>query len=367
VRTAALTLLSLLASVLLFGLIDLGLSQVSWFGLIRNPGLRVAHPVYHHSLGANICTWDRWGPRRLRMCTNALAFRDAAIRQVPLAGDKPRVLFIGDSFTEGVGTAWEDSFVGRYAAAHPEIEVLNAGVGSYAPAIYYAKVRDLLEKGLHFDHLVVFIDISDIQDQVWYRVDAEGRVIDIRDDALAAWERRLESFGMRNNWALVDIHQFVDTLHSRPEEDSARFPDAFSSYKSAWTWEDWDTLAPYYQPDGVKAAVDRSLADMDRLYELLQQRGVAISVGVYPWPGQMKFDSVDSRQVRLWRDWCQGKCFRFIDAFPDFFAYRDAHPETWYQDLFIAGDIHYNERGNALLADRLLDSFRLAETARLAP
>jgi hypothetical protein len=45
----------------------------------------------------------------------------------------------GHSFTEALGVAYEESFVGRFAAAFPQLDVLNGGVSGYAPSVYYAK------------------------------------------------------------------------------------------------------------------------------------------------------------------------------------------------------------------------------------
>ena len=76
---------------------------------------------------------------------------------------------------------------------------------------------------------------------------------------------------------------------------------------------------------------------------------------VYPWPAQIAHDTVDSREVRIWRDWCQGKCKRFITLFPAFFAIKDQCPRTqpgcWYLSHFIFGDTHYNSAGDAVVAD----------------
>ena len=48
-------------------------------------------------------------------------------------------------------------------------EVLNAGVGSYSPIIYWRKIKYLIEDvGLRFDEVVVYIDISDAQDEASY-------------------------------------------------------------------------------------------------------------------------------------------------------------------------------------------------------
>jgi len=49
-------------------------------------------------------------------------------------------------------------------------EILNAAAVSYSPRIYYLKTKYLIEeKGLVFDELYVFIDISDIQNEIVYQ------------------------------------------------------------------------------------------------------------------------------------------------------------------------------------------------------
>ena len=62
-----------------------------------------------------------------------------------------------------------------------KIEVLNAGVSSYSPIIYFKKIEYLIDKGFEFDELIVFIDISDIEDEATiYRSD-KAKVIKIKD------------------------------------------------------------------------------------------------------------------------------------------------------------------------------------------
>ncbi len=99
---------------------------------------------------------------------------------------------------------------------------------------------------------------------------------------------------------------------------------------------------------------------MDLLWRELQDRNIALSVVVDPWPAQLAHDKVDSRQVTIWREWCKGRCKRFITMFPPYFAVKDqcprSQPGCWYLDDFIFGDTHYNSAGEALAADVLIDS-----------
>src|SRR5208283_1467780 len=96
-------------------------------------------------------------------------------------------------------------------------------------------------------------------------------------------------------------------------------------------------------------------AKMTLLWQESRKRNIPISVVVYPSPAQVVHDTADSRQVRIWREWCEGKCKRFITVFPEFFAAKEQcprlQPGCWYLDLFIYGDTHYTVAGNALVAD----------------
>ena len=105
---------------------------------------RIPDPIVHHNLAPRFEGVDSWGETRYRLVTDSLGFKDATTRDVPLKSDTHRVLLIGDSFTEGVGVEFQDTFAGLlYRAGQertPKIEFLNAGLSSYSPT-------DLLRQG----------------------------------------------------------------------------------------------------------------------------------------------------------------------------------------------------------------------------
>jgi len=102
---------------------------------------------------------------------------------------------------------------------------------------------------------------------------------------------------------------------------------------------------------------------MDRLHALLAAHGIALSVGVYPWPQHILYDKPESRQVTVWRDWCADKCAHFYDGFPVFFAYGRQHPD-FLRRLFLWNDVHYTEEGNRLLGDEIVRQYRVARSER---
>ena len=56
---------------------------------------------------------------------------------------------------------------------------------------------------------------------------------------------------------------------------------------------------------------------------------------------------------------------QFVDLFPAFFDGRD--PEAIVDAYYIPGDLHFNETGNARVADAFLESFRPAGPRKPAP
>lgn len=324
------------------------------------------------SLRPNCSCIRAWGGERYRLMTNSLGFRDKQIREVPLSDSKPRVLMLGDSFTEGM-VAWDDTFVGKIAANFPQYDFLNGGVGGYSPSNYLNTARLALSEGVDFDEAIVFIDISDAQDEAaFYRdVDASGAVaIPERHYFYRTWYSKLRM-------AISEHLLLTNFLVERVERTLVRFGfyhldrgnngNEFDYEKSAWTYRAVSNAEPFetgFAPLGLEGGIAKEKAKMALLWQELAKRNIPISVVVFPYPAQLVFDTADSRQVRIWREWCEGKCKRFMSLFPAFFAAKEQcpphEPGCWYLKYFIFGDIHYNPAGNALVADAVSQS--LAET-----
>src|SRR5579862_6044060 len=146
-------------------------SSLGIFKLNADPtGTRRFDRDYHHGLAAKRVVPDKWGPLSYTLVTNSLGFKDRTPRDVPLQTTGQRLMFIGDSFTEGMGVPYDQTWVGLVdrALAAQHVEVLNAGVSSYCPKTAYYKTKALLESGLQVSHVVFFIDLSDMADEMLF-------------------------------------------------------------------------------------------------------------------------------------------------------------------------------------------------------
>jgi hypothetical protein len=298
---------------------------------------------------------------------------------------------------------WEKSFVGLFEAHHPDVEVLNGAVASYSPSIYRKRISDLLDGGYKIDKVIIYIDISDIQDEAIYRTDDLGNIVDSNyiintrahvGDSPAVIQRRrpvAKDSGIGQYFQQLQIvlpERFVVTkyltilLRRFFKSLSFHFPSAvgvraanrdapniarltgnrrscpanvFCLVRSMWTI-DGDKLVDGYGDLGVEGSIAKATSEMDAIASLLRARGIGFSIGVYPWPDQLQYDVIDSRQVTLWRNWCERNgCEQFINHFPDFFEIRNKQP-TWLERLFIPGDFHFNEEGNRIVAHKLIEA-----------
>ena len=139
---------------------------------------RISNVNYHHSFKNNVNTFDNWGGKKYKFYTNSLGFKDLSSRQIRKKSNfDKRVIIIGDSFTEGIGFEYKDTFVGLLDQKNliKNIQILNAGVASQSPIIYFKKIKYLIEvEKIEFDELIVFLDISDIPDEYYYGINFDN-------------------------------------------------------------------------------------------------------------------------------------------------------------------------------------------------
>ena len=331
---------------------------------------RIAVKDYDHGLLPNFAGHVRFGEYRYPFYTDNLAFRDYAVRQVPLQSANHRVLLIGDSVTEGMAVSFEQSFAGMLYRAgqdrRPPIEFLNAAVASYSPVIYYKKIKYLLDHGLTFDEVVVFSDISDVQDEAtsYFCIDDHPEYRKYcpnpnpqdgspRPDFAPSTGMTHSGLWWQEHFVMSDSVRMLVKYGVQWLSDDRRDKSIAWYPRAGWTIPGYN-VGNDYAPLGVEGGIARSRQNMQALADLLHQRNIPLTIVVYPWPLQLALDDRNSRQERIWRDFCANNCKTFIDLFPAFFAEKDAH-DDWYRRLFIYGDLHPSIAGNKLIFEHLVN------------
>lgn len=330
---------------------------------------RIAVKDYDHGLLPNFEGYARFGEYRYRFYRNSLGFRDFGPRHVVPHSDHRRVLLIGDSVTEGLAVTFEQSFAGLLYHAgqqrEPKIEFLNAAVASYSPVIYYKKVKHLLDHGLTFNEVVVFSDISDVEDEAtsYFCIDDHPEYrkycanpnppepSKARPDFAPTTGMTQSGLWWQEHFVMSDSARMLVKYGLQWLSDNRRDKSTAWNPRAGWTIPGYK-VGNNYAPLGIEGGITRSQQNMQELADLLRERGIPLTIVVYPWPLQLALDDRNSHQERIWGDFCARNCKAFIDLFPVFFAEKDTH-DDWYRRLFIYGDLHPSVAGNRLMFETL--------------
>jgi hypothetical protein len=327
---------------------------------------RCSSPYYHHDFLPNQNVETAWGHRKYRIFTNSLGFRDGMVRDVPLVSKQKRILLMGDSFIEGMGVPYENSVAGILGESLKAdgTEVLNAAVLSYSPKLYFLKTRYLIEqRHLAFDEIYVFFDISDPHDEIIYKYWEPGG-----ESAFASGMRSLSKFLQRHSFlcfysaAILHLNREKVINNAFPAEGSAdaRFwvqdlkeflrraepeKDRFLWPNKQAAWEEWG-----------REGLSLCGRYMTELQKLCAQRGIRMTIVVYPSPYQLTADNLEGIPVTFWRAFAEEHRIGFLNLFPAFIGSEP--PQTVYAKYFIKGDIHWNEAGNRYAAEAVLKHIR---------
>jgi len=321
---------------------------------------RVQNEIYHHGILPNQVSEDIYGPYRAPYFSNSLGFRDARVREVPLVGERPRILLIGDSFTEAGPIPWGKTFAGILAETLGEkgIEVLNAGVASYCPEIMLAKLSYYLEKvGLKVDQVVVFIDISDVKDELFYQSDETGRVQAVAYGPFHEHARELAQIDQICNWLearveknFVILGAVVRNIRLQWRRSTSKTGVMASDEIPDWAYNWPDYQGPYRE--FVERGLAKAKANMTALADLLKSRGIGLTVVVYPWPQQVRAGTRPSRAETEWSQWADQNRVGFVSLFPLFV--NGIAADQIITEFYWKKDAHWNETGHAKVAQELL-------------
>jgi hypothetical protein len=303
-----------------------------------------------------------WGDNIYDVYTNKIGFRSDYIYQTT---NKSEYIFLGDSFTFGVNGPYEDTFVGIFSTSLKNKSILNAGVPSYSPTVYLHQYKKALENDVLTDKhtVIVALDISDIQDEAacWedgieHPIKASGpcKPEKSEEKKITGWD------AIKNRLRFTrSIIKFID-MKFRPNRYGIPIKDElFDQARSGFTWSKWDDLDKSYfprgyLPKGINGGLSRVESKVASIVSLAQAHNSDVYIVIYPWPAQIKYP-----QTFNYENWVdllckKTKCAGVINTFSDF---KVSSSEDWYGKYYLRGDIHFNLKGNQIIADKLISQF----------
>jgi hypothetical protein len=338
-----------------------------------NTRFRISHPYYHHGLLPDKKAIATWGPVAYPFYTNSLGMRDTGKVRVPLTTRQKRILLMGDSHTEAVGVYAEDSFYGllKRAGGQQGIEILNGAAVSYSPKIHYLKAKYLLEKlGLETDEIWVFIDLSDLQNEIAYEAFIPRNVnpfIELKNKLFRFLNTR--SFTINRIKKILDTKKYNRFAAAVSEFDQQRgkeyrnntielYRDFFSDFKDTELLRNPEFHGVgqwYYDSSFIQLAdkgLDLGMKNITLLDSMCRKRSIRLTLCVHPWQIQVMKQDTSDYYVRRWADFCKSRNIAFINLFPVFI--NGENPEAAIKKYYIPNDNHWSEQGHASVARYLL-------------
>jgi lysophospholipase L1-like esterase len=368
--------------------------------------LSLVDPLEDHPYRPFARVRQTWGSATYTICTNSLGWKDRCPgREVAKApAPRRRVVFLGDSFTEGVGFPQEQTLSGFAEAALNRggggFEALNGGRVSYSPLLESQRLARFFAAGYRADAVVLLPDLSDLQDEIdyssRYEVSTTGeplrfrgaqydplRVAVYNHSALARGiRRRAERWLAPGSGPDPGAEEQERTRLARTTVSlSARDLFAASGPGRHLLRPNWI----FHQPslDGwVKDGFHSLEGNLLRSRRLAKENGARFLVVIYPWPqmlytrddptryevlaarfpepfkdrerirGRLPTDVPSEYQARM-RELCRRHGIPLLDLVPDFQTAERG------EELFIPGDVHFSEAGNRLAGTRIATAVRV--------
>ena len=332
---------------------------------------RIISKVYHHDLKPNVEVYETWGGKlKRKIITNSIGFRDSSKKEILKNTEKTRILLIGDSFIEGSGYDYEHTFAGLLQnELGNNYEILNSAVESYSPSIYFKKTDFFLSQGYVFDKALVFLDLSDIYDEMFIKFDDNQNIISEIPKEKQTLERKIKNKIYSLGWFLRDNTLTFRTMYlisDKTEEiknylklklkaskslnksffstsrDDAIFYRMTHIDRGFWTFNEDKYLE-------VSQGLAQSEKYLKKLFELLNQNKIDSYLIIYPWPAQIQYG--DKKHSPFWEKFSKSNNINLINLYDIF---KSENNREFIFDNFIYGDIHWNKKGTLKVFNEII-------------
>jgi len=336
----------------------------------QNPYWRIQSNIYSHDFAANMEVKEKWQNFYKTIITNSLGYRDDTKQKIEKVSNNKRVYIIGDSFIEGMGYDYKHTVAGILKEKlSKNYQILNAGVSSYASGIYYLKTKKLISEGYKIDYAIIFLDLSDIYDELFYIYSGDkSRIINhdvSKEKKIPFLKRNFYSLGnfLTENTILFKIlllmsdkteiyknyiklkfkasKEFNKNFFKTSKEDTL-FYRMLSIDRGAWT-RDEDKFKE------VKSGIEKTKFNLKRLFKLLDENNIESRLIIYPWPTQIYYG--DEYHQKIWEKFSKENKINFVNLYS---VFNSKDKKKIILDNFILGDIHWNKQGNKIIANEIL-------------
>lgn len=312
----------------------------------------VGHPIFHHwhPPAYQMRAWgphEQWGGFDIEF--NADGFCMGS--ELPSA-DQPSIVFLGDSFTEGVQVREDQRFV-NLVAAKLRLPGLNFGCSSFTPLLSQLQL-EYFQNRVSPAAVVLQVCFNDIDDDIGYRAvahrDASGRINAVPGAQTPWWVRLgrqsyLVRF-VRQNWLALKLAR-ASKARSGDGSGAALWKPTFTKSLNEW------------YTDEERAGIESSIL---AIRNWCQARHCPFLLMVIPDRGALHKGTEDFLAAHF-KQFAKTHSLNYVDLLPGF---RKESPA----DLFFPEDVHLTAKGHLVVSEALssaLTPLLHSKTASVGP
>ena len=273
---------------------------------------------------------------------------------------KKNLIFIGDSTTYGVGSKFENTFVGIVEKKLSDYNVYNLAVPGFGIQKYYFVLNEFL-KTKTGSKIFITIDMTDFLDAAnrWKNIPiSTSPVLESAfvKKEINNWKNIQNSYFKGTKLMTFYLRNFIRTTKIKFKSLNSNNDNLKNSIKSShwanFTYTEKKNLT--ISEDEFKKAQLIIKDHFKKINLLAQKKEIEIYLIIFPWPenliyGQAKFNWENFNYELCMTNDCSG----MINLFEEFRVIMKEN-DNWQNQIYIKNDIHFTMFGNKLIAEKII-------------
>ena len=286
--------------------------------------------------------------------------------QIKKSDDK--VIFLGDSFTYGFGVNYDQSITGQISKkVGNKYDILNFGVPGYSPSINFFKLKEYIKrnKNIKVSKIFYLLDITDVHDESnrWMNISGIDQPVIINENIN---KEIIKEFSIKGSFRTSRFLAYIinNNLRNLKKKIITLFTPKQNIIDNKGTY--WGSFTHTSQEDLYKDIKFSNLwkNNYEIGLDLIKEKIIGISklsrnlnaefyIVIHPWKESIELGQKEFNWVKYSNQLCSlSKCTKLINFFDEVEKIKDNNLD-WKRKLYFYKDVHFNEVGNKLYAEKI--------------
>ncbi len=278
------------------------------------------------------------------------------------------IVFLGDSQTFGIGSNWEDTFVGILENKFNNYNFYNLGVPSYSPTVYdYVFEQFIKDKKLNIKKIYVLIDLTDVGDEANRWEIINGRPNLKNQKVIYKKLSGFSKFKKDNFKGIYLISSKIRSFFRKLKVKDNQYKPVNGNPTGAYIYTDHEVLtgcntenkkSEWWTCGGVEYGLNKLEKNITKLGKKANKMNSEFYIIIMPWPDTLNFGQTKFNWENFNNNLCiKASCSKLINLFPKFTKIKETN-NNWLKTIYLNNDIHLTKKGNELVAEEIiLNSF----------